>query len=181
MRSTTILGVLTMATISTLGGTARAGSGGADPSLPKEVQEMYCLVGEWRGTGTLEAEGQKTAMKISLSCKPTSGGFGIACQSRFVDPAGHAYEETDLFGYDPGARKYHWFAVTSAGETHDHVADLPTGNTITWVYTGRQDTRPLQETVSFVFGADGKRLQFRSTTVVGGATAAVLDGTIAKK
>ena len=56
--------------------------------------------------------------------------FGVGCTLTLKGIPGVAvYSESDMFGFDPGANKYHWYAVTNAGETHDHIADVPTANT----------------------------------------------------
>src|SRR5678810_637065 len=97
--------------------------GNADPKLPKETQPMYCLVGQWKSqNGIAVLDGKKHKVDFTVSCAPTSGGMALLCTDKFdIEGIGHL-EETDLFGYDPGQGRYHWFAVTQQGETHDHVA-----------------------------------------------------------
>ena len=54
-------------------------------------------------------------------------------------PGMGTYAETDLFGYEPNSDTFHWYSVTNAGETHDHVAKAGDGSKIQWVYTGSQE------------------------------------------
>jgi len=151
-----------------------------DPSLPAAVQEMYCLAGEWRGTATLKMGDAQDQLKMNLSCKPASAGHAILCSAEFAGKAFTAHE-TDLFGYDPGKNQYHWFSVTDQGDTHDHVAEVPTSNTIEFVYSGRADGKALQELIALTISEDGSTLSFRNAIVMGGEAAAKLDGKLVRK
>src|SRR4051812_48783620 len=84
----------------------------ADP-LPKQVTDMECLIGTWKGSGTMTMGKDKAKVDVTWTCKRTSAQFGVLCSARFTGiPGLAAYEETDLFGYEPGSNTYHWFAVT---------------------------------------------------------------------
>ena len=156
--------------------------GSPDPKLPKEVQDMYCLVGQWQGDFQYDFGGAKGTAKATLSCSPISSGYGLECKARFTGlPGGGVGDETDLFGFDPGARKYHWFSVTSMGETHDHVAEIPSGNTLHWLYRGTSEGKPMEEAITMTFSADQKRIDFRNDGTVGGQKAWSMAGQMLKK
>lgn len=157
------------------------GDAAANPELPKEVQQMYCMVGEWRGSGEVQMGADKAKLTISISCEPASGGHAISCRSRFDGLPTGPHEETDLFGYDATTNTYHWFAVTNAGETHDHVASMPTSDTLTWVYKGSMGGKPFTETITFTFGNDSKRLDFESVGRAGKTTLFKLKARVHKK
>jgi hypothetical protein len=154
------------------------------PGAPKAVQDMECLVGHWKGTGRMTVGGQTADIKLDFHCKRTPGKWGVHCTTRMTGIPGMAsYEETDLFGYDPGANRYHWFAVTNAGETHDHVADVPTGasaDTVDWVYTGTQEGQPFKETVRMSFGPGAKTMQIRGETFLAGTSTSLFAGSLKK-
>jgi hypothetical protein len=153
-----------------------------DPKLPKEIKDMYCLVGQWQGDFQYDMGGAKGTAKASINCSPTSSGFGLQCKAHFSGlPGGGSAEESDLFGFDPGARKYHWFSVTSMGETHDHVADMPTGSTIHWLYRGTSEGQPMEEAITMTFSADEKRIDFKNDGTVGGQKAWSMAGPMLKK
>ncbi len=182
MKTTKMILGAAVATAVLGGGLALAGkSSGGAPGVPAEVSNMGCLVGEWKGTGQLVMGDSKADLKLSISCKWQSGGYGVACQARFAGPpAIGTLEETDLFGFDPGTRKYHWFAVTNTGETHDHVAEIPSGETIDWVFNGKQQDKPVKETIRMTFSKDSKQLDFKTESQVAGVTNAVFTGTLKK-
>lgn len=153
---------------------------GAD-ALPKPVADMECLVGAWKFTGTATMGKDAAKVTATWDCKRTAAKFGVSCTLALKGiPGMPVYAETDLMGYDAGANKYHWFAVTNAGETHDHVAEIPTGNKLQFVYTGTQEGKPLKEVIDFEIGKDEKSLTLRSETFIAGASAMVLEGNARK-
>jgi hypothetical protein len=180
-KTTGILGAAAVGAMVLGGGLALASKGSPNASAPPEVQNMGCLVGEWKGTGQLQMGDTRAELKLSLSCRWQSGGMGVACQARFTGPpALGTLEESDLFGYDANTHKYHWFAVTSTGETHDHVAEIPTGPVINWVFNGTQDAKPYKEIVRMEFSADSKQLTFESDVLVGGVKQMAFTGVLKK-
>ncbi len=142
----------------------------------KPIADLERFVGTWKGTGTI-AMGKDTAkVTATLSCKRTSGKVGVLCMSKFGGVPGMPnYEETDLFGYDPGSNTYHWFSVTNAGETHDHVAKASDGLKQQFVYTGMQEGKPFKEVIDLEWGKDAKSLSVRAENFVGGASVAVFE------
>lgn len=165
------------ASLTLVSATANAGSG---TKVPKEIKKLRAMVGHWRGTASLKMGGQSARLTMSINCKVASGGYGISCKSRFAG-AGMVQHETDLFGYDAGAGKYHWFAVTSSGETHDHVADRPAGNTFYWVYRGTQGGKRFVERIKMDIRKRGKQMKFTSRMTLGGKPMATMSGTAHKR
>ncbi|MGE0550531.1 MAG: hypothetical protein AB7O24_14110 [Kofleriaceae bacterium] len=158
--------------------------GAPDPRLPKEIQPMYAMVGEWKAQnaqGTFG--GQKRKVEFTVSCAPTAGGFGILCHSKFDIEGMGRVEGTDLFGYDATQNRYHWFAVTTRGDIHDHVAAPPSvkDRALKFVYSGTQDGKPLQEAIRMSLSADGSKIEFRNEGTVGGQQAWLLTATMVKK
>jgi len=151
----------------------------ADP-VPKQVEKMECLVGAWKGGGSLVMGKDKAKLDVTVECKRTSARFGVLCTFHATGMPGMTLEETDLFGYEPNSDTYHWYAVTNAGETHDHVARPPSGERLDFQYTGVQEGKPMTETIAFDFSKDGKTLAVKSDTSVGGAVIATLDVKVRK-
>jgi hypothetical protein len=147
----------------------------AEP-LPKPVSDLDCLVGAWTGTGTLTMGKDKAKLSGAWDCKRTSAKFGVACTLRITGiPGLPVYEETDLFGYEANTNTYHWFSVTNSGETHDHVAKLPSGNTAQFEFNGIQGGKAFKEIVSFTFSNDSKNLAVRSESFVAGTSTALME------
>lgn len=146
----------------------------ADP-LPPAVQDMDCLLGRWKGDGTLAMGKDKAKIAFTWDCARTSASFGVLCTLHLTGIPGLAsYEETDLMGYEPNSSTYHWYSVTNAGETHDHVAKLPTGNVIQFVYTGTQEGKPFREVIDFEIDKSQKSLGGRVETFVSGVSTSVM-------
>lgn len=149
-------------------GTALAG-GPANPPPPKESKDMDCLVGNWKGAGTVKMGDQTANLKATFDCKRTAGAWALECRMRATGMPGMAsYEESDLFAWDANLGKYHWYSVTNAGETHDHLAAAPTGEELSWVYTGTQEGKPFKELVKFTFGPQSKTLDVTCEALVDG-------------
>jgi hypothetical protein len=175
--------LITLTVLSTLAPLAAANPS-ADPKLPKEVQAMHCVVGTWSAKAApIVMDGKKTKADISITCAPASGGWAISCNGVFkIDGMGTA-EESDIFGYDPEQKLYHWYAVTSMGETHDHVAMPPTSDSapIVFAHSGFSNGMPMQEVLRMQFNKDATKMDFRNTTVVAGQQTFSLVASLAKK
>ena len=148
----------------------------AAESLPKPVSEMECLVGNWKGGGSMTMGKEKAKVDATWNCKRTSAKFGVLCTLHLSGIPGVAsYDETDLFGFEPNTNTYHWYSVTNAGETHDHVAKVTSGNTIQFVFNGTQEGKAFKEVIDLAFGKDGKTVTGRGETFVAGASTSVLE------
>ena len=144
--------------------------------LPKPVADMECLIGNWKGGGTLAMGKDISKIDATWACQRTSSQFGVLCKFHVTGIPGVAtYDETDLMGYEPNSNLYHWYSVTNAGETHDHIAKVPEGNTIQFVYTGMQEGKPFKEVIDLAFSNDSKAVTGRAQTFVAGASTSIMD------
>jgi hypothetical protein len=149
----------------------------ADDAPPKEVTGMSCLVGTWKVKGSMAMGAQKATLTGAWTCAWLPSKWGVQCDLDMsgMPGMGH-YLERDLMGYEPNSKTYHWYAVTNAGETHDHVAAFSIGNDLEFVYTGTQDGKPFKEVIDMHMAADSKSFHLKSESFVGGASVAVLEG-----
>ena len=147
----------------------------AGEGLPKPVADMECLVGQWAGPGTVVSGKDTAKINATWTCKRTSAQFGVRCSFQVTGiPGVAAYDETDLMGYEPNSNLYHWYSVTNAGETHDHVANVPTGNAIQFVFNGTQEGKPFKEVIDLTFSKDEKNVRGRAETFVAGTSTSVM-------
>lgn len=153
----------------------------ADP-LPKEVEGMSCLLGSWKGSGTLTMGKDTQKLEATWTCKRTGGDFGVLCHLRLLGiPGVPVYEETDLFGYEPNSRTYHWFTVTNGAETHDHSAAATDKDEIRFTYTGTQEGKPFKEIIDWKFSGAAKpgalptRIGVRAETFAGKVSTSVIE------
>jgi len=152
----------------------------AEP-VPKPVSDMDCLVGNWKGTGSMTMGKDKAKINATWTCKRISSQFGVSCTFHVTGiPGVPLYDEADLMGYEPNTNLYHWFTVTNAGETHDHVAKVPSGNSLEFVFNGTQGGKPLKEIIALTFSNDSKTVTGRAETFVGGETASVMELSLKK-
>jgi hypothetical protein len=147
----------------------------AEP-LPKPIADMERWVGQWKGTGTLHTGSDDAPLQATWSCQRTSAKFGVSCAFHATGiPGVPSYEETDLMGYDAIASVYHWYSVTNAGETHDHVAHAASGDVLRFAFEGTQDGKPFKEVIDLTFSGGGRRVLGRVETFVSGASVSVMD------
>jgi hypothetical protein len=167
------------AILSTL--TLAGGAVSAAPGAPKEVKDLDCLGGAWKGRGTFQAGDTRANIDVDWRCERTSAEWGLSCRLVMLGvPGVERYEESDLFGFDPGAGRYHWFSVTNAGETHDHVAAVPKGNVVEWTYAGVQDGKAFKEVVKMTFTEKTKAMKITAETFLDGKSTSVISGTLRK-
>jgi len=153
---------------------------GAEP-LPKPVGDMECLVGAWKGGGSLVAGKDKAKLEATWTCQRTSAAFGVLCTFHVTGiPGLAAYDETDLMGYEPNTNTYHWYSVTNAGETHDHVAKPSDKSTIRFVFNGSQQGKPFKEVIDLAFAADKKSLSGRAETFAAGVSTSIMNLDLSK-
>lgn len=143
--------------------------------LPKQVADMDCVVGNWKGAGSLTMGKDKASIAATWDCKRTSSQYGVLCTFHVTGIPGVAvYDETDLMGYEPNSNTYHWYSVTNAGETHDHVAKPSASNTIEFVYNGTQEGKPLKEVINLNFSNDSKVMAGTAETFLAGVSTSVM-------
>ncbi len=120
-------------------------------AAPPAVGDLKCLVGTWELKGAVQIGKEKSDITGDYSCKSTSGGWGVSCALRIKGiPGLETYEESDLWGVDPGDGRVHMFSVTNAGETHDHKG-ASTGSTFVGRYQGMREGKAMTEDVQFAF------------------------------
>lgn len=152
----------------------------AEP-LPKPVADMECMVGTWKGAGSFVAGKDSSKINATWACKRTSSKFGVSCSFQVTGiPGVPVYDEADLMGYEPNTNTYHWYSVTNAGETHDHVARIPDGNKIEFTYNGMQEGKAYREVILLEFSNDSKSINGKCETFLAGASTSVMQLSLRK-
>ncbi|MFO0750821.1 MAG: patatin-like phospholipase family protein [Myxococcota bacterium] len=162
-------------------GSSAAAETGAPP-VPPEVSAMLDMVGTWRGPATMTQGKDAQALDVTMTCQAVAGGSAVACQTH-MQGQGFALEESDLFAWDPAARKYHWYAATNVGDAHDHVADAPAakGGALAFVHHGTLAGKPFTETIGMSFRADCRHFDIKSQGTLGGQPIFTLAGSADKQ
>lgn len=169
-----------MKTLTTLLATLALATPALADAQPEPIARLEALVGTWKGTGTIAMGGATATISGTWSCKRTSGKFGVLCMVKITGVPGlPVYEETDLFGYDPGTGTYHWASVTNTGDTHDHVAKVGAADAtkIQYVYTGTSQAKPFKEVIDMELLTTKKpsdTMLVRGETFLGGASTSVM-------
>ena len=152
----------------------------AEP-LPKPVADMECLVGTWKGGGSFVAGKDSAKINAKWICQRTSSKFGVSCSFQVTGmPGVPVYDEADLMGYEPNSNTYHWYTVTNAGETHDHVAKVPSGNKLEFIYNGMQEGKPYKEVIALEFSNDSKSITGKAEAFLAGTSTSVMQLSLRK-
>ncbi len=159
---------------------AHAANRPAPPPQPGSTRLTTALVGRWSGKGELREPGKpQVALAVKLDCQPSSGGWGVRCDASMTGDEVRLLE-TDLFGYEPSTQKVHWYAVTNAGDVHDHVGSWNGEGELVVRHTGKAGADDLAEDIRLDFaGASGMR--FASSTTIAGASAATVTGDLTRQ
>ena len=169
--------MMTLVSVLALAGVTQAE--GSDPKAAAQLAGIQRMAGSWHGKGTMKDGGKTFKVDASLQCVSTSGGSGVRCETQFMGVPGMAsYDETDLFGYDPGDGLVHWFSVTNAGETHDHKGGF-SGNVLSVTHVGPQAGQLFSECITLTW-KDDKSLRAESHTFVGSARGPVFEMTLTR-
>ncbi len=164
--------LMTISTLLALSSFARA------EDLPKPIADLERFVGAWKATGSMTMGKDTAKVTATWACKRISAKAGVLCSLELKGiPGLPVYAETDLFGFEPNSNTYHWFSVTNAGETHDHVGKVAgiDESKLQYVYTGTQEGKPFKEVIDVTFEAGNKGLALRAETFVAGASTSVFD------
>ncbi len=115
---------------------------------PAGAQKLHAFVGHWTGTGESSEPGkEKQTMTVSMNCVETSGGWGIRCEDAMTGKEMN-YLETDLMGFDSTNNQVHWYAVTNAGEVHDHVAQWKDDSTLLATHSEKVSSKSIDENIT---------------------------------
>ena len=151
----------------------------AQGETPQAVTDLQCLIGTWTGLGQVEMGSDTHDVRIEYTCRGAAGGAGVACHVTMTGIEGFTYEADDLWGYDPGSGRVHWFTVSNAGETHDH-AGVIVNNAFAGTYVGRRENAGMRENVRFRFDRDN-RLVASSVVYVAHQRVEALDVTMTRE
>lgn len=146
--------------------------------VPAEAARFHVLVGQWKGNATLRQGDAAQDLTLAYSCGKVAAGWGVACEMK---AKGKDMEvvENDLMGVDPVSGTAHWFAVTSAGETHDHVGRWVDDQTFQARYAWKAEGKSMEENITMRF-PDTKRLEFRSVVSVDGKEVGSFSGKLSR-
>lgn len=93
----------------------------ADDGKPApQLQAIRRLIGSWSGKGTLVSDGKTHSIGMTYTCVESAGAAGVRCQAEITGIPNFRYVFDDLWGYSAADGLVHWYAVTNAGEVHDH-------------------------------------------------------------
>lgn len=155
----------------------QAGQEGATPAIP--AAQFYPLIGNWKGTITIQETGQAPAeLSGEFNCKKASLGWAVSCEFAAKNDQ-FQIGETHLWGVDPVSGGGHWYAVNNMGETHDHATRWVDAKTLKANYAWQQEGRQMAEEVTISL-AQAKAVTFQSVVTADGQQMAMMTGKMSR-
>jgi len=104
------------------------------PKPGPEVQKLAYYVGSWTGEGETKGGPLGPAGKLSSkqTCKWFTGGFQVICEGEETGPTG-TRSFLNVLGYDPEAKSYTQYSVSSLGESEDDRGGNWTGDKLIFI------------------------------------------------
>jgi hypothetical protein len=136
-----------------------------DTKPAPQVEAIRSLIGSWSGKGSMTSEGKTFPITMTYDCAESAGGAGVKCTCVMNGIPGFTYTFDDLWGYSPQDKLTHWYAVTNAGEVHDHRGHFDMTGGLLQIEVP-VDGKLFSEIVSFK--RKGKSLAFTWTSTAGG-------------
>jgi len=147
------------------------------PAKPAAA-EFYPMLGKWHGTAQLTETGKPPVkLKMQIHCVKAAAGYAVRC-SDVTRNKQMAMFESDLMGVDPVSGQAHWYAVSSQGETHDHLARWVDANHMQAHFDWQQDGKPVRETIQVE--VKGRHMKFKSEVSMDGKQAAEFTGDLSR-
>ena len=151
----------------------------AAPEDAPAAARFYPLVGNWKGNGQTGDTGKAPEqLSLALSCKKAAAGWAVLCT---LDGKGKdmTMAEADLFGVDPVTGQGHWYAVSNAGETHDHLVTWTDHKTFQAHYSWTQDGKKMDETIKLSLPTP-KTMEFTGDVTADGQPASFFTGKLSR-
>ncbi len=129
--------------------TAATATAVAGDARPQAMTRIDGFIGTWKVTASVTMGNATAKATGTWTCKRVSANAGVLCTLEMTGVPGLAvYDETDLFGFEPGSGTLHWFSVTNADETHYHVGKMVEGKPLQLVYKGTQAGKSFKEVIA---------------------------------
>jgi hypothetical protein len=86
--------------------------------------ELKKLAGEWKGRGTMVAQGATFPIQAHWQNELVAAGYGLRCEIRMLGiPGAEEFIDVEQIGYDDLEQQFHVGTICTAGETHDLRGD----------------------------------------------------------
>ena len=82
------------------------------------------LVGDWKGSGTVNMQGQTFPIQAHWKNELVAASYGLRCEIRIIGfPGAEEFVDVEQIGYDDYEQQFHAGTSCTFGETHDMRGD----------------------------------------------------------
>lgn len=140
----------------------------AQPPKPgPEVQRLGHFVGTWNTVA-----GKSTS---TMSCEWFAGGYSVVCREEASGAQGK-FSGLRVLTYDPGAKVYTHYMITSMGPGGGLSKGTVTGNTWLWQWEGTDNGKPANYRLTLVEVSPTARSTKVEVSVAGGPWTVIEEG-----
>jgi hypothetical protein len=122
-----------------------------DVKTPEGARHLMRLAGRWSGSGSWKTEAGANNVTMTFDCTATAAAWGLRCTWNMPGVLdGKPYVGDGVFGFEEESQVTHWYAVSNAGEVHDHKGTW-SGDTLSLAHEQPVKGKPFVESVRFSF------------------------------
>ncbi|MCX6246132.1 MAG: hypothetical protein NTW10_00225 [Bacteroidetes bacterium] len=135
------------------------------------ISNFSKYLGTWHSHFTMKAGGKTEVVDYTVVYTPVAEGHGVYMEETATSPTMGNYKCSNLIGYDPYAKKLHWYSVDNMGTAHDHTFTWVTPDHFTLAHSSLRDGKKYTESIdckyksenscflSYVVTLDGKEVE----------------------
>jgi|WetSurMetagenome_2_1015567.scaffolds.fasta_scaffold871407_1 hypothetical protein len=110
-------------------------------------------LGKWHSNVTFKSEGKTENMDYTIEYSSIADGHGVYMEETAKSPEG-LYKCGNMAGYDPYAKKLHWYSVDNMGTAHDHAFSWLAPDHFTLLHKSMRNGKEYTEKVDCRFTSD---------------------------
>jgi hypothetical protein len=149
-------------------------------ATPDILQKIMNWEGDWNATINMKMGDQSFKSMDEISFSKTADGHGVSAKESMDSPKGGKVYVTHLVGYDMGEKKLRWFSVDNMGGCGEAIGTMTADNHIHLTGTGKQDGKPMKQTIDLTL-KDNNTVEFNMVVTVDGKTVRSGMGTFMRK
>jgi hypothetical protein len=131
------------------------------PKIDQSITKFSKYMGAWHANANLTSEGKTYVIDYTVTIRPIGDGHGVSMEEVAKSKEVGDYYCTNLVGYDPFAKKLHWYSVDNTGTAHDHFCFWKSPDHFALSHNSVRDGKKYNESIDMVFkGENSMKVNF---------------------
>jgi hypothetical protein len=149
-----------------------------EEKVSQDISNFSKYLGAWHSDMNATMGKTKEVIDYTVVYSPVADGHGVYMEETAKSPSMGTYKCSNLIGYDPYAKKTHWYSVDNMGTAHDHTFKWVTPDHFTLTHNSLRNGKKYTENIDcsfkdentcllkYVETLDGKEVQRSEGTFV---------------